>query len=77
MTEDATRRIPQLDMSVAELLEHWPLCANVLNARRMACVGCELSAFETLAGAARVYRVQESELLAALRAAANQSAEDR
>ncbi len=41
-------------MTVAELLEQWPTCASVLNERRMACVGCELSAFETLADAARV-----------------------
>ncbi len=62
--------MPELEMTVAELLEQWPACAVVLNERGMACVGCELSMFETLADAARVYGVDEDEFLAALRAKA-------
>jgi hybrid cluster-associated redox disulfide protein len=70
MNEKVAQLTPRLDMTVAELLEHWPACANVLNERRMACVGCELSAFETLAAAARVYQINEDQLLKALTAAA-------
>lgn len=63
-------------MTVAELLEQWPACANVLNDMRMACVGCELSAFETLADAARVYGADERQLLVALRAVAGSTAQN-
>ena len=65
--------MPKLEMTVAELLEEWPECAGVLNERRMACVGCELASFETLADAARVYGVDVGQFLAALIAVANQS----
>jgi hybrid cluster-associated redox disulfide protein len=60
-------RMPGPDMTVAELLEQWPACARVLLSRGMACVGCELSVFETLSEAARVYNVEQVQLLAALR----------
>lgn len=71
------QRMPNPEMTVAELLEQWPACASVLNARGMACVGCELSAFETLAEAARVYDVEESHFLAALAAVVSQAPENR
>ena len=70
MNQKTIQRMPEPEMTVAELLEQWPACASVLNERRMACVGCELSAFETLADAARVYDVDEDQFLVALRAAA-------
>lgn len=62
--------MPELEMTVAELLEEWPACAYVLIERGMACVGCELSIFETLADAARVYGIDAGDFLAALRAKA-------
>lgn len=76
MNQETTRLLPQLDMTVLALLEHWPGCARVFNERRMACVGCELSAFETIADAARVYDVDVSQFLAALKAAVGPAAED-
>ena len=59
--------MPELETTVSELLEQWPECAQVLNERRMACVGCELAAFDTLADAARVYGLDRAVLLAELR----------
>lgn len=66
--------MPELEMTVAEILEHWPTCAVVINEWGMACVGCQLSIFETLAGAAEIYGVDAAELLAALWATASESA---
>jgi len=67
MNEDTMVTIPQPDMSVAELLEQCPPSASVFNGYGMACVGCQLSAFETLAEAARVYDVDLGQLLGELR----------
>jgi hybrid cluster-associated redox disulfide protein len=63
--------MPELEMTVAEVLGRWPQCAAALNEARMACVGCELSSFETLADAAQVYGVGAGQLLTDLRRAAS------
>lgn len=42
---------------VAPFLSRHPAAASVFLAHRMACVGCSLSAFDTLADAAREYRL--------------------
>jgi hybrid cluster-associated redox disulfide protein len=76
MNPEMIQRMPEAEMTVAELLEQWPACASVLVERRMACAGCELSAFETLADAARVYGLEEVKFLAALRAVAAQAPGD-
>ncbi len=68
-------RAPELQMTIGKLLEQWPACASVLNESRMACVGCELSAFETVADAARIYDVDVRQFLDALKAAARLAAE--
>jgi hybrid cluster-associated redox disulfide protein len=60
----------QPEMSVAEVCRRWPAAAAVLVRRGMACVGCDLSDFETLADAARTYHVPLAALLHELRAAA-------
>ncbi len=43
------------DLTVAELLNRWRVTASVFVTRRMACVGCPLSSFETLDKVAAVY----------------------
>jgi hybrid cluster-associated redox disulfide protein len=59
---------------VDEVVTRFPTTALVFVGRRMHCVGCEVSRFETLAGAARVYRQPLEALLADLRAAAGPEA---
>jgi hybrid cluster-associated redox disulfide protein len=54
---------------VDEIVTRFPPTARVFVGRRMHCVGCELSRFETLAGAARIYQQPLEPLLADLRAA--------
>jgi hybrid cluster-associated redox disulfide protein len=55
---------------VDDLVTRFPQTARVFVQRRMHCVGCEVSRFETLAGAARVYGNPIEPLLIDLRAAA-------
>lgn len=44
-------------MTVAELLRQWPQAASVFLRRGMACVGCRLAFFDTLAAAAATYGI--------------------
>jgi hybrid cluster-associated redox disulfide protein len=59
---------------VDDIVTRFPATARVFVDRRMHCVGCEVSRFETLAGAARIYQQPIEPLLADLRAAADQPA---
>ncbi|NMB87440.1 MAG: DUF1858 domain-containing protein [Chloroflexi bacterium] len=52
-----------MDMNVAETLARWPEVIPVFIRHRMACVGCNLSAFETLGDAARTYGLQPEAFL--------------
>jgi hybrid cluster-associated redox disulfide protein len=62
--------IPTAETGVARLLGRHPATARVFLAHRMACVGCSLAAFETLADAAREYRLPLADFLAELEHAA-------
>ena len=46
------------NLTVDQVLARYPQTATVFLHRQMACVGCELAGFETLAEAAAVYRLQ-------------------
>lgn len=46
-----------LDKNVADLLNEWPQLIPVFLQHRMACVGCSMSAFETLSDAAKIYGI--------------------
>lgn len=46
-----------LEMSVAALLNQWPQVIPVFLFHKMACVGCNMSAFETLGEAVRNYGI--------------------
>ena len=61
------RAQPQADMTIAQLLETDPGTAAVLLRHGMACPGCAMAPFETLAEAAREYGEDLPVLLAALR----------
>ena len=56
-------------LTIAEMLRRWPATARVLIGRRMACVGCEMNRFETIAEAAAAYGASTHELLRDLRRA--------
>jgi hybrid cluster-associated redox disulfide protein len=54
---------PTVDSTMAELLEAFPCARAVLSGRGMACVGCPMARFETLAEAARAYQFDAADLL--------------
>ena len=66
--------MPRLDQPVEEIMARWPSTARVFIGRKMACVGCIMAPFQTLAAAARSYRIPEHELLGEIRKAASGSA---
>jgi hybrid cluster-associated redox disulfide protein len=53
----------QPESLVAEVLTRWPQTIPVFTRRRMSCVGCSMSGFETLAGAAEIYHLDLREFL--------------
>ncbi|MET4702260.1 hybrid cluster-associated redox disulfide protein [Constrictibacter sp. MBR-5] len=57
----------QLDeIMVAEVMERWPYTVRVFNRRRMACPGCVMAPFMTVAEAATSYSLSPAELVADL-----------
>jgi hybrid cluster-associated redox disulfide protein len=52
------------DSIVQDVLERWPAAGPVLLRLRMACVGCDMAAFETLAEAAANYGTTAEAILA-------------
>lgn len=55
-----------LDLTVADLLTRWPPSARAFLDQRMACVGCEFSAFDTLREALEIHAVSSAAFFAAL-----------
>ena len=58
------------DQTIEEILSEQPAAARVFLRRRMACVGCGMSRFDTLGEAARIYGVLEAELVGDIERAA-------
>jgi hybrid cluster-associated redox disulfide protein len=54
------------DLSVSDVMERWPATIAVFQAYRMACVGCFMAPFDTLAEAAHNYRLDVDQLVRAL-----------
>lgn len=54
---------------VADLLARWPHTSSVFVRRKMACPGCSMAPFMSLAEAAAEYRIPAQELLDELAAA--------
>ena len=48
---------PTLDLTMADLVDGWPAAASVLARHGMACVGCGMAKFETIAEATAAYGV--------------------
>lgn len=66
-----TRSQPPLEpgLTVAELLGRWPHVSSVFVRRNMACPGCSMARFMSLAEAAAEYRIPAQDLLDDLAAA--------
>jgi len=52
-----------LSSSVESLFERWPGTVQVFIQHQMACPGCFLAGFESLAGALNVYQIQQEPFL--------------
>jgi hybrid cluster-associated redox disulfide protein len=57
------------DTLVADILNRWPPTQQVFLRHRMACLGCEMAGFETLASAAEIYHLPLERLIAELQVA--------
>lgn len=56
---------PQLrgSLTVAEVLVRWPQTISVFLHHRMACVGCAIAPFESLADVATIYELELNDFL--------------
>jgi hybrid cluster-associated redox disulfide protein len=45
------------ELKVEDTLKRWPQTIPVFLKYRMACVGCSMSSFETISGAAEIYKL--------------------
>ncbi len=57
------------EFTVAEVVSRWPQTIPVFLRHHMACVGCAMAPFETLADVARIYRLHLSQFLSELQQA--------
>jgi hybrid cluster-associated redox disulfide protein len=57
----------EASLTVAEILAQWPQVIPVFIHHRMACVGCVMAPFETLAEAAIIYHLDLDSFLRELR----------
>ena len=64
-------------MMVAELLAAWPQASSVFVRRKMACPGCSMARFMSLAEAAAEYDIPAQDLLDDLAGAIAAPAEER
>jgi len=53
-------------LTIEQLLQRWPRTAQVFYQFGMACVGCPVATFYGVTKAARIYHLDEGELLAAM-----------
>jgi hybrid cluster-associated redox disulfide protein len=76
-TEEAIMEDPQYlaDLRVAEVLERWPETIPVFCRYRMACVGCPIAPFETVAEVAAIYGLDVTRFLNELELVVQQTQE--
>ena len=68
VTEVAMEQIPlTADLTAAEVMERWPETIPIFFRYRMACVGCPIAPFETLADVAVAYGLDRECLVNELR----------
>lgn len=46
-----------IESTVSEVLSQWPETISVFSRHHMACIGCTMSPYETISGAARIYKL--------------------
>jgi hybrid cluster-associated redox disulfide protein len=63
-----SEKLITLDHSMEEILEEWPSTIRFFLENRMACVGCSLSAFDTLGDALDAYDLPQDAVLETLNA---------
>ena len=63
-----------LESTVEQTLDQFPFLAVIFVRRGMACVGCAMARFDTLADAARIYGQRADELVAELDSTARNAA---
>lgn len=51
------------DLNMDEIMDRWPGTIMFFLENRMACVGCSMSAFDTLEDALTVYELPQEEIL--------------
>lgn len=56
-----------VDTNIDDLIEHFPDVASVFVRHRMACVGCDLAHFDSVADACQWYSMPPATLLAEIR----------
>ncbi len=68
---------PQLiaDLTVAEVMDCWPQTIPVFFRYRMACIGCPIAPFETLAEVAAIYGLNLNRFLSELQQTIQQAEE--
>lgn len=57
------------DLSLADLMTHWPRTIPIFIRHRMLCVGCPISRFHTVANACAEYHLNEKDFLEELKQA--------
>lgn len=69
---------PQLEsgLTVAEVLARWPQTIPVFLRHRMACVGCAITPFETLAEVTKIYKLDLDCFLSELEQIIDQTEEE-
>jgi hybrid cluster-associated redox disulfide protein len=55
--------LPNTNTSISELLSRWPEVIPIFTRHHMGCVGCTMSAYETVASAAEIYRLPVDDFL--------------
>ncbi|UCC53455.1 MAG: DUF1858 domain-containing protein [Anaerolineaceae bacterium] len=61
------------NMTVSAVLDQWPQTAEVFNQFNMACVGCPVAPYYTVAEAATVYKLSVDEFVAVLEEASKKN----
>ena len=63
--------MPMPDMTVDQVMHHWPASIRVFMDFRMGCVGCPIATFHSVDEASREHAIDGGAFLAALQAAAS------
>jgi len=69
--ETSPANSPRLEpgLLVSDVMERWPQTAAVFLKHRMNCVGCEMSVFEAISDAARIYGIPGEQFIQELQQA--------